>query len=174
MLQLTRSFIRIHLKFQHHLLSEFSFSLSPHQTCCLESLIAALQGPTTAPYQRMVAYHNFVWSLVSAGPKQCETQWGNPIQRAIWLKALRQDGNFYEATDLTPDLAKLKYLCNMTSLLEALMNKDRDASDIPEDGLRYVIIFNTLPLPLYQTYSFQKAACPHSRQSTLPWSPHHL
>ena len=135
MLQLTRSLIRMHFKFKHELLGEFSFALSPCQTSCLEHLIYALQCLTATPYQRMVAYHNLMWSLVVAGPEQCETRWGNPIQRAIWLKALRQDGNFYEATDLTPDLAKLKYLCNMTSLLEALMNKDVDSSDVPPDGL---------------------------------------
>lgn len=138
MIQLTRSLIRIHLKFQHHLLGEFSFALSSHQTQCLERLIASLQDSSASPYQRMIAYHDLMWSLVNADSHQCEKQWGNPIQRAIWLKALRQDGNFYEATDLTPDLAKLKYLCNMTSLLEALMSKDADTLDIPLNGLRRV------------------------------------
>jgi hypothetical protein len=136
MVQLTRSLIRLHFGFHHHLLQGFSFALSSHQSNCLKLLIATLQDPTILPYQRMVAYHNLMWSLVNAGPEQCETQWGNPIQRTIWLKALRQDGNFYEATDLTPDLAKLKYLCNITSLLEALMNKDADTPNIPQDGLR--------------------------------------
>jgi hypothetical protein len=57
-----------------------------------------------------------------------------PFQRAIWLKALRAGGNFYDATNFTPDLAKMKYLCNMTSLLEALLDKDEDADSLHADG----------------------------------------
>jgi hypothetical protein len=60
-------------------------------------------------------------------------RWANPIKRAIWLRALRPDGNFCEVSVLTPDLAKLKYFCNMTSLLEALMDKDEDADAVHFD-----------------------------------------
>jgi hypothetical protein len=46
---------------------------------------------------------------------------------------LRADGNFYEATDFTPDLARMKYLCNMTSILEALLDKDKEMDSFHED-----------------------------------------
>jgi hypothetical protein len=76
-----------------------------------------------------------VWSLVDSDPDLCVVdQWANPIKRGIWLRALHLDGNFCEASILTPDLAKLKYLCNMTLLLEALMNKDEDADVVHFDN----------------------------------------
>jgi len=128
MLQLVRSMIRIRLGGAH----PFSFQLSQQQDALLLVLIEVLQDVHACRRQRMLAYHNFMWTLVNAG--QSQEAW-NPIQRFMWLRALRADGNFYESTDFTPDLAKLKYLCNMTSLLEALLDKDQDEDHIHADDL---------------------------------------
>lgn len=95
--------------------------------------MVALQDAMASSRRRMVAYHDWVWSLIDIDLAHCKKAWDNPIQRAIWLKALRPDGNFYEAADFTPDLAKMKYLCNMTSLLEALLDKDAGADGLHED-----------------------------------------
>ena len=132
-IQLTRSIIRIHLG--HPL--EFSFSLSSKQDSLLQCLVDTLQDSTTSRRRRMIAYHNLVWSLVDVDVDQAQGQesWGNPIQRAIWLKALRPDGNFYGPSDFTPDLAKLKYLCNMTALLEALLDKDDITDKVHGDDI---------------------------------------
>jgi len=112
---------------------DFTFNLSSQQTDCLKRLVEALQDATTSPRKRMLAYHDWAWSLIDIDLAQCRMAWDHPVQRAIWLKALRADGNFYDATDFTPDLAKMKYLCNMTSLLEALLDKDQDTDSLHAD-----------------------------------------
>lgn len=63
------------------------------------------------------AYQSFAWHLVNFNS---EEGWSNPLQRFIWLKALRHDGSFMDATDLTPELAKWKYFCHIVTLFEAL------------------------------------------------------
>lgn len=131
MIQLIRNIVRIHLGFPP---LQFSFALSPRQTTCLENLLAVLGDDTSTPRKRMLAYHELAWSLVDTDPTLCVTdRWANPIQRAVWLRALRVDGNFTEAAYFTPDLAKLKYLCNATSLLEALLDKDQETDSVHAD-----------------------------------------
>jgi hypothetical protein len=112
--------------------SKFSFALSGEQEKRLKCLIDTLLDMAASRRQRMISYHDFMWSLIDYDPDQPQPQplseesWGDAMQRAIWLKALREDGNFYGPTDFTPDLSKLKYLSYMTSLLEALLDKDQD------------------------------------------------
>ncbi|KAG0691933.1 hypothetical protein DFH29DRAFT_1009785 [Suillus ampliporus] len=108
------------------------------QTHLLDKLIMMLRNPDASRRSRMISYHNLAWSLVDADPMQCNASWGNPIQRAIWLKALRADGNFYEPRDFTPDLAKWKYLCNITALLEALLDKDSDTDSLHPDDFERI------------------------------------
>ncbi|KAG1813026.1 hypothetical protein EV424DRAFT_1541900 [Suillus variegatus] len=111
--QFMRSIMRAHLGFPLN----FLFELSVAQTLCLEELVIVLRDENASPRKRMISYHNFAWSLVDTDPDL----------------ALRADGNFCEASVLTPDLAKFKYLCNVTSLLEALMDKDQDMDSIHSD-----------------------------------------
>jgi len=127
-----RSIIRIHLGYP----SNFSFGLSSRQEGCLKRLIHVLGDSTVSSRRRMLAYHEMVWSLVDVEEADCHGRWNNVIQRAIWLKALREDGNFYRASDFTPDLAKLKYMCNMTALLEALFDKDKDSDSAHGDDIK--------------------------------------
>jgi hypothetical protein len=129
MVQLTRCILRIHLG--HPL--DFTFNLSPQQVNCLSYLVKALQDATTSPRKKMLAYHEWVWSLIDVDLAQHQEIWDHPFQRIIWLKALQADGNFYDTTGFTPDLAKMKYLCNMTSLLEALLDKDQDVDRLHPD-----------------------------------------
>jgi hypothetical protein len=128
--QFMRAVMRAHLGFPLN----FSFELSVTQTLCLEELVIVLRDENASPRRRMIFYHNLAWSLVDTDPDLCVGEkWANPIKRAIWLRALRADGNFCEASVLTPDLAKFKYLCNVTSLLEALMDKDQDTDSVHSD-----------------------------------------
>ncbi|KAG1830498.1 hypothetical protein DFJ58DRAFT_848448 [Suillus subalutaceus] len=151
MVQLMRAIVRIHLGSP----LEFSFSLSTVQTTCLEELLVVLRNDNTSPRRRMIAYHNLAWSLVDTDPDLCVVdRWANPIKRAIWLRALRADGNFCEASFLTPDLAKLKYFCNITSLLEALMDKDEDADAVHFDDHDRVIRIHERVLRLGRTTTF--------------------
>ncbi|KAG1830491.1 hypothetical protein DFJ58DRAFT_736947 [Suillus subalutaceus] len=151
MVQLMRAIVRIHLGSP----LEFSFALSTVQTTCLEELLVVLRNDNTSPRRRMIAYHNLAWSLVDTDPDLCVVdRWANPIKRAIWLRALRADGNFCEASFLTPDLAKLKYFCNITSLLEALMDKDEDADAVHFDDHDRVIRIHERVLRLGRTTTF--------------------
>jgi hypothetical protein len=130
MIQFIRNIVRIHLGYP----LDLSFALSSLQTKCLEDLLVVLQDDSSNPRKKMMAYHELAWSLVDTNPEQCTTdRWANPIQRAVWLRALRADGNFIEPAILTPDLAKFKYFCNATSLLEALMDKDKDTDSVHAD-----------------------------------------
>ncbi|KAG0692522.1 hypothetical protein DFH29DRAFT_882371 [Suillus ampliporus] len=87
MVQLTRSMIRIYLGYP----LQFSFALSDQQSHSLDRLVNVLQDDTATRRCRMLAYHELAWSLVDADLAQCQMSWSNPIQRAIWLKALRSD-----------------------------------------------------------------------------------
>jgi hypothetical protein len=130
MVQLMRSIVRIHVGSPF----DFSFAMSEVQTMCLKELVIALGDDHTSPRKRMIAYHNLAWSLVDTDPNLCvDDSWANPIKRAIWLRALNADGNFCEASALIPDLAKFKYFCNITSLLEALMDKDEETDAVHFD-----------------------------------------
>ncbi|KAG1718894.1 uncharacterized protein EDB91DRAFT_1258099 [Suillus paluster] len=110
--------------------------------------------PHASRRSRMISYHNLAWSLVDADPTQCDASWANPIQRAIWLKALRADGNFYEATDLTPDLAKWKYFCNLVAILQALLDKDQDTDGVHPDDFERVARVHEKALSLGRPTSF--------------------
>ncbi|KAG2059842.1 hypothetical protein BDR06DRAFT_1002932 [Suillus hirtellus] len=131
MIQLICCIIQIHLGFPP---LQFSFTLSPRQTACLENLLAVLGDDASMAHKRMLAYHELAWSLVDSDLTLCITDhWANPIQRAVWLRALHIDGNFTKAAYFTPDLTKFKYLCNATSLLEALLDKDQDTDSVHAD-----------------------------------------
>jgi hypothetical protein len=130
MIQLTHSIIRIHLGFPLN----FSFALSAKQTQHLKDLLTVLGDDASTNHKRMISYHELAWLLVDANLTQCITDhWANPIQQAVWLRALHIDGNFGEPSTLTPDLAKFKYLCNATLLLEVLLDKDQDADSMHAD-----------------------------------------
>lgn len=125
--QMTRAMIRIALG--HELRLKFGFTST--QKHCLDLLIKylrqdAVQQGEDSGHDAVAAYHAFCWSLVcdtSSGSSQ--KSWGNPIERFIWLVALREDGSFMQASDLTPLLAKLKYFCRLVTLYESLVFYDK-------------------------------------------------
>ncbi|KAG2139941.1 hypothetical protein BD769DRAFT_1663117 [Suillus cothurnatus] len=120
MIQLMHSIVRIHLGFPLN----FSFALSAKQTQHLEDLLTVLGDDASTDHKRMVSYHELAWSLVDAKLTQCIANcWANPI---------------HEPSTLTPDLAKFKYLCNATLLLEVLLDKDRDADSMHTDDDEHV------------------------------------
>lgn len=101
--------------------SKFSFQLDPAQEHALVALLAHMNFSNNVLDETAITMlHEFLWSLINADSFHKGEPWANVIQRFIWLKALRRDGNFYEVTDYTPDLAKLKYFLNSTCLLHAL------------------------------------------------------
>ncbi|KAG1844369.1 hypothetical protein F4604DRAFT_1937570 [Suillus subluteus] len=133
--QFLRAIIRIYLTQDHP--SNFSFGLHPNQIDALDAFVVCIDQndhgedlDLGSDGDAMKKLHEFLWTLMDGASVHAEENWANVIQRFIWFKALRRDGNFYESTDFTPDLAKLKYFVNSTCLTHALWyQKD---SDVPQ------------------------------------------
>ena len=101
--------------------SGFKFHYTEQQRSHLEGLIHAVKRHNDDWMAgAVVAYQNFCWSLVHNPEEKSQDRWENPIERFIWLFALRSDGSFIESTSLTPLLAKLKYFCRLTALYKAM------------------------------------------------------
>ncbi|KAG2030495.1 hypothetical protein BDR03DRAFT_1017050 [Suillus americanus] len=117
--------------------SKFSFGLHPNQINALDAFVVCIDQNDHSEDlnlgsdgDAMMKLHEFLWTLMDGASVHAEENWANVIQRFIWFKALRCDGNFYESKDFTPDLAKLKYFVNGTWLIHALWyQKD---SDVPQ------------------------------------------
>lgn len=115
----------------HELRLDFSFTDAQRST--LEILIDsletnAMEDTESTLLEAVTAYQAFCWSLVHTPEPGSQGNWGNPIQRFIWLMALRDDGSFIQASDLTPLLAKLKYFCRLTVLYEGICcSEEEDA-----------------------------------------------
>ena len=125
--QMVRAMIRKEKGHELHL----DFSFTDAQRSSLEILIVSLETnakeDTESTLLRAVAaYQAFCWSLVHTLELGCQEAWGNPIQRFIWLMALRDDGSFIQASDLTPLLAKLKYFCRLTVLHKAICCSEKE------------------------------------------------
>ncbi|KAG1846986.1 hypothetical protein DFJ58DRAFT_843305 [Suillus subalutaceus] len=126
--QFLRAIVR--LRFQNDHPSKFSFQLDPAQEQTLVALITHMNDSNNSLDETAITrLHEFLWSLMNAESFHKGEPWENVIQRFIWLRALRQDGNFYEATDYTPDLAKLKYFLNSTCIVHALWYQKGDEVD---------------------------------------------
>ena len=54
------------------------------------------------------------------------------IQQRLWLKALQADRNFYGPSSLMPDWAKVKYLIQQMTLLQAVMQPLRSGEGLFE------------------------------------------
>ncbi|KAG1820753.1 hypothetical protein DFJ58DRAFT_739264 [Suillus subalutaceus] len=129
-IQLIRAIIRLHSG--HGVQSAFSFDLDVTQTKALDAFISGMvHSNMSINDQNIKEFHELLWSLIDGPSFHGGRPWANVIQRFIWLRALRRDGNFYEAGDLSPDLAKLEYFVNGTSLVHALWyQRDSDMGEI--------------------------------------------
>jgi hypothetical protein len=128
--QFLRAIVRLHIQIGHG--SNFSFQLDDAQEHALTALITHLNSTDDVLDEKAITrLHEFLWSLMNSSSFHKGAPWANVIQRFIWLRALRRDGNFYEVTDYTPDLAKLKYFLNGTSLVHALWyQKDSEVDEL--------------------------------------------
>lgn len=111
----------------HEFKMSFAYTESQHEK--LRSLIERLIADAAAQSQNskteaILAYQTFCWSLVYIPESKRLGAWNNPIRRLVWLMALRDDGSFIDASNLTPLLAKLKYFCRIVTLYEALSSEN--------------------------------------------------
>lgn len=93
-----------------------SFPLTPRQVERAKALIDSLMD--SRPEEDDVkALQAFLFDMVRA---QTFEPWSNMFQMFFALLALRVDGTYACASDLSPELAKLNYLINATCMAEAL------------------------------------------------------
>lgn len=116
---------------------KMAFSYTDRQREALDALLELLkrdakERTSISSTDLLAGYHRFCWSLVHSPDPKSQENWGNPIQRFIWLKALRQRGSFLQAKDVTPILAQLKYFCRLVTLYEGLSH---GSGMNPQEGL---------------------------------------
>ncbi|KAG2358663.1 hypothetical protein BDR07DRAFT_1489182 [Suillus spraguei] len=170
-LQFLRAIVRLYLTQDHP--SKFSFGLHPNQIDALDAFVALFDQNDHgddlnlgSDGDAMKRLHEFLWTLMDGASVHAEENWANVIQRFIWFKALRRDGNFYESTDFTPDLAKLKYFVNSTCLTHALWyQKD---SDIPQ--IERIIKVHQEVLALGRATTFNMLFEYQQYASSLAWN----
>lgn len=106
------------------------FPLTTDQKDAFMSLIALLRDPTSLKSTLGLALHRVSWLLLSTAS---QGSWQNIYQFFFALLALRIDGVYAHAGDLSPHLAKLSYSVHLTCMFEALTKP-------PEEAVEYVLI----------------------------------
>jgi hypothetical protein len=74
------------------------------------------------------ACHNFIFPLLSAANKG--SKWEDALQSFLPILFLRSDGNFQSAREITPHLARWKYICRCVVLFEAKAQVANFAGDL--------------------------------------------
>ena len=68
--------------------------------------------------------HQLFWQLCGTPTAELKEQWGDPLQAFIAVSSLTSFGTFKHARDITPDLARWKYLLRAMVLHEVIISKD--------------------------------------------------
>ena len=119
--------------------TEFSFGLSETQTENLDCLIDSLKGHNIqeADYEDHANFtfpelHNLLWSLVG---QSTNSSWGGPFEKYLWLRALKEDGNFSDVSYIMPVIARLKHFINIVTLVQLHHESEVQAcSSSSDDG----------------------------------------
>lgn len=108
---------------RQHLGHEFepSFPLSEAQTRQVGHLIEVLRKAKSKRKHRIQALQDLLWALVS---ERNAEPWKNIFQFTFALLALRVDGTYACAANLSPELAKLKYLVHATCIAQTLLQPE--------------------------------------------------
>jgi hypothetical protein len=68
--------------------------------------------------------HKFFWQLCGTPSAELKEEWGDTLQAFIAVSSLTSLGTFKHARDVTPDLARWKYLLRALVLHEVIISKD--------------------------------------------------
>lgn len=93
------------------------FPLSDSQTSKAQELVAVLMKPNSSANQQVEALQDFVWTLVQ---ERRTDPWSNIFQFFFAILALRVDGTYTCAANLSPELAKMKYMIHAACMAETL------------------------------------------------------
>lgn len=95
--------------------------LSRHHSIALK-LWKALEDED---FQKAVDFlHQLFWQLCGTPTAELKQEWGDPLQAFIAVSSLTDMGTFKHARDITPDLARWKYLIRAMVLHEVISSKD--------------------------------------------------
>jgi hypothetical protein len=72
----------------------------------------------------ITSLHQFFWQLCGTPGTELKEEWGDPLQAFIAVSSLTDLGTFKRARDITPDLARWKYLIRAMVLHEVIISKD--------------------------------------------------
>lgn len=100
------------------------FPITPSQRASIHQLVGLLEDADTPMDILIPAFQNVNWELISA---RSSDAWHNIHQFYFALLALRMDGTYAPAADLTPHLAKLAYYIKYTCMYEALQKHVSEA-----------------------------------------------
>jgi hypothetical protein len=82
--------------------------------------------------------HQLFWQLCGTPTVELKEEWGDPLQAFIAVSSLTDLGTFKHARDITPDLARWKYLIRAMVLHEVITSKDSFKDG--EEGYDMVIL----------------------------------
>lgn len=100
------------------------FPITVHQRSAINELIGLLEEPDTAMESLIDAFQQLNWALISARSTE---PWQNIHQFFFALLALRMNGTYAPAADLTPHLAKFANYIKYTCMYEALQKPVTEA-----------------------------------------------
>lgn len=69
--------------------------------------------------------HELFWQLCGNPTVELKEEWGDPLQAFVAVSSLTSLGTFKHARDITPDLARWKYLLRAMVLHEIILSRDR-------------------------------------------------
>jgi hypothetical protein len=95
--------------------------LERHNTIGLE-LWNALQNEDLQ--KAVFSLHQLFWQLCGNPTTELKEEWGDPLQAFIAVTSLTSLGTFKHAKDITPDLARWKYLLRAMVLHEIILSKE--------------------------------------------------
>ena len=95
--------------------------LDSHHSIGLK-LWTALENEDTQ--EAITFLHQLFWQLCGTPTAELKEEWGDPLQAFIAVSSLTNFGTFKHAREITPDLARWKYLLRAMVLHEVIISKD--------------------------------------------------
>src|ERR1700691_5623870 len=95
--------------------------LERHRAIGLE-LLDALENDSTQ--KAIFLLHRLFWELCGNPTAELKEEWGDPLMAFVAVSSLTSLGTFKHARDITPELARWKYLLRAMVLHEIILSKD--------------------------------------------------
>jgi hypothetical protein len=108
--------------------SNYKFPLPPNYAQHVIALESCLKQPLTL--EHIPIFHAFIYPLLSAQSSIHEdNKWSMILECWLALYALKPEGNFVEASELTGILSKLEYHCRGATLYQGYLHRKNFPSE---------------------------------------------